>query len=79
MWSPHPSAVYRVPSPLQNLLFSDRRRLIVSKINLILSVADGFDNRLDRRIDNLPTVHLHADADFVADFMGSAHLLVKKS
>jgi len=41
---------------LHNLLFGDRRRLVVPEINLILPVADGFDNRF---------------ADVVADFVGS--------
>jgi hypothetical protein len=51
-----------------NLPFRDRRRLIVLEINLILSAAGGFDNRLDRRIYNLSAVHFHADANFVTDF-----------
>jgi hypothetical protein len=54
---------------LHNLPFQDRRRLVVPEINLILWVTGGFDNRLDRRIYNLSTVHLHADADFVPDFV----------
>jgi hypothetical protein len=54
-------------SLLHNLLFGDRCRLTVPELNLILWVTGGFDNRLDRCIYNLPTVHLYADADFVVD------------
>jgi hypothetical protein len=52
-----------------NLPFRNRRRLVVTEINLILWAAGGFANRFDRRIYNLPTMHLHADADFVPDLV----------
>ena len=49
-----------------DLPFMNERRLVVTKINLILRAIRGVDNRLDGGVYNLSGVHV--DADFVADF-----------
>jgi hypothetical protein len=51
---------------LYNLPFQDRRRLVLSEINLVLEVVHCVYDRFDDGIHDFPAVH--ADADFVADF-----------
>ena len=59
--------LFTVAMLLHNLPLADERGLLFPEVNLIVQTVGPVDNRLDYGIDDLTAVH--ADADFVADFV----------
>jgi hypothetical protein len=56
------------PSILDDLPLANKRGPLNIEIDLILNITHGIDDGFDGGVADLPGVH--ADADFVADFVG---------